>query len=88
MNLIRINGKLPDEQKTATLIHEILGSGNATFHDKQHELLDATSEVFTQVVLDNDLLKWTKKKLTKTRTLIFAVLKIQIATVANDLNSQ
>lgn len=56
-NLIRINAKLPDDQKVATLIHEILGSANTTFHDKQHELLDATSEVFTQVLLDNDLLK-------------------------------
>ena len=56
-NLIRINSKLPDDQKVGTLIHEILGSANTTFHDKQHELLDATSEVFTQVLIDNDLLK-------------------------------
>jgi hypothetical protein len=67
-NLIRINNKLPDDQKVATLIHEIIGSANTTFHDKQHELLDAISEVFTQVCLDNDLLKWMKKKLTKIRT--------------------
>ena len=56
-NLISINAKLPDDQKVATLIHEILGSANTTFHDKQHELLDATAEQFTQVLLDNDLLK-------------------------------
>ena len=56
-NLITINANLPDNQKVGALIHEILGSAITTFHDKQNELLDATSEEFTQVLLDNDLLK-------------------------------
>jgi hypothetical protein len=33
-NLIRINAKLPPDQRAATLIHEIIGSANTTMHDK------------------------------------------------------
>ena len=56
---IRINKKLSETQKVATLFHEILGICNATMHgnDTMHALIEAQAQQLTQVLIDNHLLK-------------------------------
>ena len=53
-NEIRINKKLPQSQKEATLIHEAMHTMNTTM---EHCLLDSLSEQLYQFLKDNNLLK-------------------------------
>ena len=51
---IRLNKNLPQTQKEASLIHEMLHFCNTTLN---HELLDSLSEQLYQVLKDNDFIK-------------------------------
>lgn len=53
-NIITIDINLPQDQKEATLIHEIMHCMNTTL---EHQLLDSLSEQMYQVLKDNNLLK-------------------------------
>lgn len=53
-NTITIRKDMPQDQKEATLIHEIIHVCNTTL---DHELLDSVSEQIYQVLKDNNLLK-------------------------------
>lgn len=59
-NLIVIDADMPQDQKEATLIHEMLHAMNTTFdggHPYTHALLDSLAEQIYQVLSDNNLLK-------------------------------
>ncbi len=53
-NTIVIDGKLPETQQGATLIHEILHYINASM---DHTLLESLSQQLYQVLHDNKMLK-------------------------------
>ena len=53
-NTITIRKDMPQDQKEATLIHEIFHVCNSTL---DHTLLDSLAEQFYQVLKDNGLLK-------------------------------
>ena len=57
-NTIEISNKLPQSQKEATLIHEILHTLNATWGESHmsHSMLAGTAEQLYQVLADNHLL--------------------------------
>lgn len=57
-NLIRISSDLPQDQKEATLIHEIFHCLNTSVNDGiGHFLIDSLAEQLYQVLKDNHLIK-------------------------------
>lgn len=58
-NDIRINKLLPQEQKEATLIHEIMHCLNSQIVEEKlgHLFLESLAQQFYQVLKDNNLLK-------------------------------
>ncbi len=55
--LIRINAKLPQSMREATLIHEIFHALNATFDNENHALMDSLAEQWYAVLKHNHLLR-------------------------------